>query len=761
MSEVEKLIAVTTQIGKQKAFDAELEGIKIKITHIAVGDGAYVPHENQTSLENEKDRVPILSSKIIPEDFTINFGTIIDNNKTYWVNEIGFYLEDGTLFSVWCHPTIRLGEITEINKFLFGYSLQLVDVGLDKIEVIDMGVDLTLNYSKEFLDIGLGITRLSNVVLNLNDKVKQSVIDCDELTKAALIQVEDVKRKFNETLTEFKSESFKKTVIDWQTFEYVCEIVRQGHNTGIMSVNQTVEGLKEPYKQPLDIRYSPVNAHVHFNYYNMPGSGQFAVNANGTVFQTRHNDYRLFRPKQNGSFLELESNDAEAFSLTGSISEQIEKIKSLYNRFLNKQLLEDEKKHFRYSLSYVESYYEIVDDLDGMIDDGFDSFRHTFGQNSSIALAQKAVEFRTTGKKARFENYPYLPVVAKIDKDGIERYVVVKYRICSIPIPSYDGKVWEEIMEEKEDIISEARFGEIDVFSSKQKFALKNLDSILEDIPGLGGYSENITKKTPDGYTITSPANGARYHRNYTIQTDAVGRANYTNGWNDPTLIVAYTDNEAVLGGVSTFVPLEIILHSPVQNWNPYEFEEGSVVGMGTESSPFSKINKSSKWYRTPAELYNGYDDADKADTGNGAKWVLDANQDKHLVVASGVSVLLPKMIGVEERIRMRYPVYYTAHEYSPANIALSAARKKIQEMSISQASAITSLQTKEIEEKLKMLTQLSMEEIEEVLKSLQKEDYAISKKIKEQRDDLLLPILSNTNGLVSIQNILINKKLN
>ncbi len=183
----EKLIAVTTQHGKQKAFNAELGGVKIKITHIAVGDGAYTPNENQTTLQNEKDRIPILSSKIDPENFLINFGAIIDNDKSYWVNEIGFYLDDGTLFAVWSHPTIRLGEKTKINKFLFGYSLQLVDVGLDKIEVVDMGVDLTLNYSTEFLSMGLSITRLSNVVLNLTSEVKGAITKCDNMTKLALV----------------------------------------------------------------------------------------------------------------------------------------------------------------------------------------------------------------------------------------------------------------------------------------------------------------------------------------------------------------------------------------------------------------------------------------------------------------------------------------------------------------------------------------------------------------------------------------------
>ncbi len=39
----DKLVPVLTDIGRQKAFQADLQGLKINITHIAIGSGRYEP----------------------------------------------------------------------------------------------------------------------------------------------------------------------------------------------------------------------------------------------------------------------------------------------------------------------------------------------------------------------------------------------------------------------------------------------------------------------------------------------------------------------------------------------------------------------------------------------------------------------------------------------------------------------------------------------------------------------------------------------
>jgi len=752
----DKIIPIITDIGKQALFQKDIDGLKINITHVAIGSGRYAPNTEQTTLKNEKLREPFLSSNVDKENYQISLNSIFkDKEKEFWVTEVGFFLDDGTLFAVWSHPTTAMSYKSLVAEPIFAFTLKLVDVNIDAIEIIDQGVDLTLNYAKEFLSMGLSITRLSGVVLGMGEQLRDALDEFDARANIQLEKMAETQKAFDETKDEFSLEIFKKSVIDWQVFEALAEYIRHEKNTGIFNVNQNKESLGDAYNQPVDIRYSPLNKHNHPNYRAMPGSGWFVANANGYLFQTRHNDYRLKRPKADGGFMELEDNLPEPLVLTGTVAGQTEYVKGMYENFLDGTLADDEKKYFRYSISMLEAWFEIVDEIDGDITDAVDSFRHAFDAHSPIGLAQKAIEFRTLGKKARFENYPYLPMVAKIDQEGVEKYVVLNYRIVSVPVPQWDGKKWDEIMSEKEDIVAEARFGDIPFDSTRKKFSLNDVDSILGDIPGLGGYSESITKKTPDGHTIVSPENGARYHRNYTIATDATGRANYTNGWNDPTLILAYTDNEKVFGGVSYAIPLEITLSTPVQSWNPYEFVNGTVTGDGSEANPYTKTNPNGRWYQTPAELYAGFDQADPADTGTGAKWVLDPNEEKHLVVPSGVWILLPKLEGIEERIRCRYPIYYTAHEYSPENIALSAARKQMLGVGVANTKAITYLNKKLLEG----AGHLSNAEIEEVLEALKNSDSDLGAELKEQREALLLPIVSNTLGITRITNILINNK--
>lgn len=636
------MIAITTQLGKQKVFDAESNSIKIKITHIAVGDGAYTPTQDQTTLVNEIDRIPIASSEISAEEYLITFGAVIDNQNEYWVNEIGFLLEDGTLFAVWSHPTIKMGYKTAVNKFLLGYNLKLVDVNIDAIEVVDQGIDLKLSYAKELREMAIS---------------------------------------------------------NWQTTEAIAEFVRNEKNTGIMTVGQREEDVSQAFNHSLTDAGSAIKIHNHPNYPGQPGIGWFTGNANGYIFQSRHNDYTLVNPAPNGGYMETVQSASPGVppSITGTVAEQIDKMQELFDRYYSSSLTPEEKHYFQWELAYAEVWWEIVDSPDSEIEDTFESFRHTYGTVTPLSMAQVAMQSRITGKKDRFENFSYMPFATKIDINGEQKYCVLRYRIITVPLPDMRGKKWNLLMDQRDDMVVEAREDEGVAFSdSSERFTLFDLDAHIAEAPSVGGYSENFSVKTVDDHDVTDPANAARYHRTYSIGADAMGASTYSNGWNDPTLIVAHTQNEKVFGGTSYMIPLEMILRTPLETWNPYglvEANKADVTGDGSDASPYSNITQKGIWKMTPAEFFLGNYDASAADTGTGASYVLDAGGTKRLVMSSGIWIRLPEIGGYAmPRTRLRYPVYYAAHEYSPESIALSAALKKNMSMELAQTASLTTI---------------------------------------------------------------------
>jgi len=179
MSIKSKLIPVLTEAGKQAAFNADKANIEVNITHIAVGAGQYTPTADRTALEDEKLRVEILSSSVDKTNYQMTLNTIFkDEELEFYINEFGVYLEDGTLFAVWSSPTRTLAYKSIWSKPIFAFTLKIVDVNLDAINIIDQGLDLKLNYLSEFLSVSNAVSNLSSSlmsVLKRFNRQKQSV----------------------------------------------------------------------------------------------------------------------------------------------------------------------------------------------------------------------------------------------------------------------------------------------------------------------------------------------------------------------------------------------------------------------------------------------------------------------------------------------------------------------------------------------------------------------------------------------------------
>jgi len=177
MAEEIKLIPITTTAGLQKFFQVSgLPEVKLKLTHIGFGDAGYTPSKNQTNLKNEIIRVPISSGKVFPSDGYMDLSALIPENvPEFWIREIGWYLEDGTLAFVWSHPEVPIAWKNKNLKLLAGISVRVTDVPLDKIEIVESNPDLKLLYTEEFMQIAQILTNHETAIVAIKDKADEAI----------------------------------------------------------------------------------------------------------------------------------------------------------------------------------------------------------------------------------------------------------------------------------------------------------------------------------------------------------------------------------------------------------------------------------------------------------------------------------------------------------------------------------------------------------------------------------------------------------
>lgn len=135
---------VITQAGITAVFNATNSGLEANIVAVALGDQSWSPTSAATKLKREKRRIPVGNgNKLSPNQIHI---TAIEDGQqeAYWVREVGFYLEDGTLLAVWSHPSQPLAYKAPGVDLLLAFDVALSALPSDSINVIGNG---TVNLS--------------------------------------------------------------------------------------------------------------------------------------------------------------------------------------------------------------------------------------------------------------------------------------------------------------------------------------------------------------------------------------------------------------------------------------------------------------------------------------------------------------------------------------------------------------------------------------------------------------------------------------
>lgn len=127
---------VITDAGIAAATKAKELGIEYKITHISIGSEGYTPSKSQTALKAEILKRALTRGDVIAPG-RLHFETIWDGDEEFVGKELGYWLEDGTLFAVdsregavitYKHKTSVITEGCELN--LSASSIENITVEL-------------------------------------------------------------------------------------------------------------------------------------------------------------------------------------------------------------------------------------------------------------------------------------------------------------------------------------------------------------------------------------------------------------------------------------------------------------------------------------------------------------------------------------------------------------------------------------------------------------------------------------------------------
>ena len=134
MSAIKMLI---TDAGIAASVAAGLSGLKVEITHLAIGKGeddgnggyiGYTPTIDQTELKNSVLVSPVSGGSINGNKFIVEGE--FETNESFVIREFLAIMDGGVVFAIWASETTALGTLTEDIKLTqaMGCALTRIDV---------------------------------------------------------------------------------------------------------------------------------------------------------------------------------------------------------------------------------------------------------------------------------------------------------------------------------------------------------------------------------------------------------------------------------------------------------------------------------------------------------------------------------------------------------------------------------------------------------------------------------------------------------
>jgi len=168
------LMPTILEVGLQALWLTSKDGVAAKITHIALGEAAYTPHQGLVRLQAERARYPIADGKAVSST-QVHLTALADGDAEFWVREVGFYLADGTCLAIWSDPARPLAYKAAGVDLLLAYDLVLSALPPGSVTVQSTGAGLSLAMAEELAALATG--QISEMLRGLKHEDKDRVTD--------------------------------------------------------------------------------------------------------------------------------------------------------------------------------------------------------------------------------------------------------------------------------------------------------------------------------------------------------------------------------------------------------------------------------------------------------------------------------------------------------------------------------------------------------------------------------------------------------
>ena len=133
---------VLTTAGIQAVINAQETGTNaVTISEIGVGTGKYTANKEQTQLQAQVKRMPILEGGQAGDN-AIHVACKDDGPGSYEVCEFGLFLSDGTLFAVYSQSTPIIAK-QESSNLLLAIDMKLEGVSAGNVTFGDVSFSFT------------------------------------------------------------------------------------------------------------------------------------------------------------------------------------------------------------------------------------------------------------------------------------------------------------------------------------------------------------------------------------------------------------------------------------------------------------------------------------------------------------------------------------------------------------------------------------------------------------------------------------------
>lgn len=173
------------------------DGVKLRVTHIALGDAGYTPTAGQAGLRHEIVRYPVADGKAVgPRQ--LHLTALADDSAEFWVREVGFVLESGAFLAVWSSPSRALAYKQAGLELLLAYDLTLAGVPPDSVVVQSTGTGLNLHLAEELAS--LASAQLTGQLADLQQDAQLASHGRELAMQRA--QLTDMNRRTSQSATE-------------------------------------------------------------------------------------------------------------------------------------------------------------------------------------------------------------------------------------------------------------------------------------------------------------------------------------------------------------------------------------------------------------------------------------------------------------------------------------------------------------------------------------------------------------------------------